>query len=105
VDGGRHGNEIGGDGLEWSARSEHRPVCEADDRGPRGFVFFQFIQNRLNMEIEKRPYRAPKIPKFLHVGSLGYYEHFSPLCRHPISNRNRVKNNGLDSPFESLLNF
>jgi hypothetical protein len=46
-----------------------------------------------------------KNSQYLHVGSLGYYEHFSQLCQHPISNRNRVKSHGIDTTFESLLNF
>jgi hypothetical protein len=41
----------------------------------------------------------------LHVSRLRHYEQFSPLCRHPILNRNRVKNYGTDSTFESLMNF
>jgi hypothetical protein len=36
---------------------------------------------------------------------IGYYEQFSQLCRHPILNRIRVKNPGIDSTFESLMNF
>jgi hypothetical protein len=27
------------------------------------------------------------------------------LCRHPIPNRNRAKNPGIDSTFEFLMNF
>jgi hypothetical protein len=39
------------------------------------------------------------------VARLGYYEQFYQFCRHPISNRNRDKNPGIDSTFVSLLNF
>jgi hypothetical protein len=41
----------------------------------------------------------------LDAARLQYYEQFSQLCRHPILNRIRVKNSGMDSTFESLLNF
>jgi hypothetical protein len=43
--------------------------------------------------------------QFLYVASLGYYEQFPQLCRHPIPNQNRAKNPGSDSTFESLMNF
>jgi hypothetical protein len=46
-----------------------------------------------------------KNSQFLHVASLGYDEQFPQLCPHPIPNRNRVKNPGSDSTFESLMNF
>jgi hypothetical protein len=36
---------------------------------------------------------------------LGYYEQFSRLCQHPVPNINRAKIPGLDSTFESLINF
>jgi hypothetical protein len=39
------------------------------------------------------------------VAVLGYYEQFSQLFRHPIPNKNRAKNHGSDSTFESLMNF
>jgi hypothetical protein len=47
------------------------------------------------------------LPKFsiLACSSLGYYEHFSQLCRHPIPNINGAKNPVSDSTFESLMNF
>jgi hypothetical protein len=50
-------------------------------------------------------YSAPKIPNFLDMAGLGYYEQFSQLCRHPMSNINRAKNPGSDSTFEFLMNF
>jgi hypothetical protein len=46
-----------------------------------------------------------KNSQFLNAARLGYYEQFSQLCRHPIPNINRAKNPGLDSTFESLMNF
>jgi hypothetical protein len=42
---------------------------------------------------------------FLHVARVGYYEQFSRLCQHPILNKIRDKNPGIDSTFESLMNF
>jgi hypothetical protein len=36
---------------------------------------------------------------------LGHCEQFSQLCRHPIPNKIRVKIPGIDSPFETLMNF
>jgi hypothetical protein len=46
-----------------------------------------------------------KNSQFFHVAILGYSEQFYQLCRHLIPNRNRYKNPGTDSTFESLMNF
>jgi hypothetical protein len=43
--------------------------------------------------------------EFLHVTRLGYDEQFSQLCRYPIPNKIRAKSPGLDSTFESLIDF
>jgi hypothetical protein len=37
--------------------------------------------------------------------SLGYYERFSQLWCHVIPNRIKAKDPGIDSTFESLMNF
>jgi hypothetical protein len=41
----------------------------------------------------------------LHAARLGHYEQVSQLCQHPIQHRIRVKNPGIDSAFEYLMNF
>jgi hypothetical protein len=50
----------GGRGLRWSARSERRPICEAVDRGPCGFVYFPIYAKLAQLG----NYLPPKIPKF-----------------------------------------
>jgi hypothetical protein len=39
------------------------------------------------------------------AASLGYYEQFFQLCRHPIPNIIRAKNSGPDLTFETLMDF
>jgi hypothetical protein len=46
-----------------------------------------------------------KNTQFLHVASLGYREQFSQLYQHQIPNKRIFKNPGIDSIFESLMNF
>jgi hypothetical protein len=48
---------------------------------------------------------SSKNSQFLHVGSMGYSEHFPQLHRHAAQNRSRVKNPGIDSTFECLMDF
>jgi hypothetical protein len=69
------------------------------------FLISSNYPNRFNFKNQNGCFNLlQKFPNFA-CGSLGYYEHFSQLCRHPNPNRIRVKNPGSDSPFESLLKF
>jgi hypothetical protein len=58
-----------------------------------------------NLKIKMGVLSCSNNSQFLHVASMGYYEHFYQLCRHPIPNINRDKYPGPDSTFESLKNF
>jgi hypothetical protein len=74
--------------------------------GPTWFCLFSNLSKTgSTWKLKKNALPCSKISQILHTGSLRYYEHFSPWCRHQIPNRNWVKNLGSDSPFETLLNF
>jgi hypothetical protein len=47
--------------------------------------------NQLNFKNQNGCFILLKNTQILHVGILGYYEHFSQLCRHPNLNRIRVR--------------
>jgi hypothetical protein len=53
------------------------------------------------------PHAVPcsKNSHILHAYRQGHYKQFSLLCLYPILNEIRVKIPGIDSPFESLMNF
>jgi hypothetical protein len=75
-------------------------------RGPHAvLIFFQFIQNRFNMEIEKESLTLSKNSQILYSARLGNYEQLSQLWKHPILNRCGIKIPGTDSQFEFLMNF
>jgi hypothetical protein len=94
--------------LSVGARRGPGRLCsdrETDGWAPRGFYFFQFVHNRFKFKNSKCvAYLAPKFPNFS-FGRLGYYEQFSKLCQHPITNITIDENPGSDSTFESLMNF
>jgi hypothetical protein len=73
--------------------------------GPRGFRFFQFIQNWLDLKNKMGAFTCSKNTQYLHMASLGYHEQFSQFCRHQITNTKRVKIPITDSIFESLMDF
>jgi hypothetical protein len=56
-------------------------------------------------KVEKAALSCSKNSQFLHVASLEYYEQLSQLLRFQNPNKNKVKNPGTDSIFESLMNF
>jgi hypothetical protein len=43
--------------------------------------------------------------QFVHEDRLEYSKQLSKLCRLQIPNRNKVQNPGIDTIFESLMNF
>jgi hypothetical protein len=89
-----------------SARSGCQHLDRGADKGaPRGFDFFQFIQNRFNMEIEKESLTLSKNSQILYSARLGNYEQLSQLWKHQILNRCGIKIPGTDSQFEFLMNF
>jgi hypothetical protein len=52
-------------GMSSARFGRRRPGSETNGWAPRGFDFFQFIQNWLNFKNSKWvPYLAPKIPNF-----------------------------------------
>jgi hypothetical protein len=100
------GKAVATAGRRRLARSGRRPGNEADDWAHAVLYFFsQIIQTGSNLILENGCLSCSTNSQFLHVASLGYYEHFSQLCRHPAPKRNRAKNPGTDSTFESLMNF
>jgi hypothetical protein len=102
----------------WAWARRQRPLSEGGQRGlgavrvvrlmigPTQFCIFPELSKPAqtwNLKMDVLPSCINS--QFLHVASLGYYEHFYQLCRHPIPNRNRAKNPETDSTFESLMNF
>jgi hypothetical protein len=74
--------------------------------GTNGFrFFFNLSKTGSTLKIKMGALCCSKNSQFLHVANLGYFEQLSQLCRHPVSNIIRAKNTGLDSTFESLMNF
>jgi hypothetical protein len=92
-------------GAVW-ARSARGSDQETDTQGPPIFFIIPKLSKLAqHKKMKMGTLTCSKNSQFLHVGRLGYYEHVSQLCRHPIPNRSRAKNAGIDSIFEFLLNF
>jgi hypothetical protein len=93
----------------WSEHGRHKwRRCSdwvADRWAPAILDFFYLCKTSSTLKMKMGDLSSSKNSQFVHVASIGYYEQFSRLCRHPIPNRNRAKNHGLDSSFEFLKNF
>jgi hypothetical protein len=96
--GGGHGLIVGGMG---GAVVQTRRLMGGHQR----FHFFNLSETSSTLKIKMGSLSYSKNFQFFLVGSIGYYEQYSQLCHHQIPNRNRVKNPGPDSTFESLKNF
>jgi hypothetical protein len=108
----RGGEAVGGKRVAatavWtsSARSGcRRPGSEADERTHVVSHFSELSKLAETCKVKKAALSSFKNSQFLHEASLKYSKQLSQLCRLQIPNRNKVKNPGTDSIFESLINF
>jgi hypothetical protein len=89
----------------WLARWHRCSDCVADGWAHMVLYFPKLFKSAQTWKLKMDALPYSKNSQFLHVDRLGHYEQFSQLFRHPIINRIRVKSPGIDSTFESLMNF
>jgi hypothetical protein len=74
--------------------------------GPNGFdIFLKLSKPTQTWKLKMDALHYFKNSQILYPARLGNYEERSQLCRHPNSNRCRVKIPGTNSQFEFLVNF